>query len=296
VPLAHLLLDMGDLGGATAELTEIDALLRGRALPSDLAAGLVACRVRCHLLADDVAAAAEWASYRSYGEDLAGSFMAEVDGLTLTRVALAQRRLDDTVALLDRLERGARAGGRLGRLAEILALRTAALWAGGDRRGAEEALLAALAIAQPEHALRVFAAEADAIAPALAALALPTARRTVEQHGVSPDFLRAVRRAAQASNTSAGSTVNVSAARRHDKRFAAAERHVHPPTTLPEPLSERERQVLSLLAEGLSNQQIAERLIITAGTAKAHAHSIYTKLDVGGRVRAIARARELALL
>jgi ATP/maltotriose-dependent transcriptional regulator MalT len=65
---------------------------------------------------------------------------------------------------------------------------------------------------------------------------------------------------------------------------------------LHEPLSEREREVLQLVAAGLSNQEIARRLVITPGTVKKHLEHIYTKLDVHRRTAALARARLLNLL
>jgi LuxR family maltose regulon positive regulatory protein len=55
-------------------------------------------------------------------------------------------------------------------------------------------------------------------------------------------------------------------------------------------------EVLELVAQGLSNRQIAERLFITVGTVKTHAHNIYGKLAVQRRTEAIARARELGLV
>jgi LuxR family maltose regulon positive regulatory protein len=63
-----------------------------------------------------------------------------------------------------------------------------------------------------------------------------------------------------------------------------------------EPLSERELEVLRLMAAGLSNREIAAELIIAMGTVKAHLHNIYGKLGVQGRMQAAARARELHLL
>lgn len=65
---------------------------------------------------------------------------------------------------------------------------------------------------------------------------------------------------------------------------------------LPEPLSQRERHVLRLLAEGLSNKMMSERLGITVATVKSHLSNIYGKLDAGNRGRAVARARSLGLL
>lgn len=65
---------------------------------------------------------------------------------------------------------------------------------------------------------------------------------------------------------------------------------------LVEPLSEREQEVLALIAEGLKNQEIAEQLYVTLSTVKAHCNNIYRKLDVNNRVQAVSRAREMKLL
>jgi LuxR family maltose regulon positive regulatory protein len=65
---------------------------------------------------------------------------------------------------------------------------------------------------------------------------------------------------------------------------------------LVEPLSPRELEVLHLMALGLTNKKIAEQLVVAPGTIKAHAASIYRKLDVANRTEAVARARELDIL
>jgi ATP/maltotriose-dependent transcriptional regulator MalT len=63
-----------------------------------------------------------------------------------------------------------------------------------------------------------------------------------------------------------------------------------------EPLTPRERELLQLLAAGLSYQQIAEKLVIAIGSVKSHAHNIYAKLGVTNRMQAASRANELGLL
>lgn len=65
---------------------------------------------------------------------------------------------------------------------------------------------------------------------------------------------------------------------------------------LPEPLSQREQEVLELVAEGLTNQQIASRLVISIRTVKKHVENIHGKLGVQNRTQAVARGRELGLL
>ena len=65
---------------------------------------------------------------------------------------------------------------------------------------------------------------------------------------------------------------------------------------LVEPLSERELEVLHLLAQGKSNQEIAEVLVIALDTVKRHVTHIFEKLGVHNRVQAVARAHALGLL
>ena len=71
---------------------------------------------------------------------------------------------------------------------------------------------------------------------------------------------------------------------------------VTPPDALAEPISEREQGVLELIAKGLSNQEIADKLHISLHTVKTHARRINAKLAVRSRTQAIVRARELGLL
>ena len=63
-----------------------------------------------------------------------------------------------------------------------------------------------------------------------------------------------------------------------------------------EPLSERELEILRLIAEGLSNREIGERLFLALDTVKGHNRRLFDKLQVNSRTEAIARARELGLL
>ncbi len=66
--------------------------------------------------------------------------------------------------------------------------------------------------------------------------------------------------------------------------------------TLIEPLSQRELEVLQLMALGKTNQEIALQLIVSVGTVKAHAANIFRKLDVANRTQAVAKARRLGIL
>jgi predicted ATPase/DNA-binding CsgD family transcriptional regulator len=78
--------------------------------------------------------------------------------------------------------------------------------------------------------------------------------------------------------------------------FPAGDRPYRPGQPLADPLSERELQVLQLVAEGLSNHEIARELVVTVGTVKKHLNNIFSKLHVASRIQAIVQARELDLL
>ena len=68
------------------------------------------------------------------------------------------------------------------------------------------------------------------------------------------------------------------------------------PADLLDPLSERELEILQLIAGGMSNKELANELVLTVGTVKWHLNNIYSKLGVRSRTQAVARARELGLV
>ena len=68
------------------------------------------------------------------------------------------------------------------------------------------------------------------------------------------------------------------------------------PQPLADPLSQRELEVLAIIADGLTNQEIADRLYVGVSTVKKHVNHIYSKLDVTHRAQAVARARALDIL
>lgn len=145
-----------------------------------------------------------------------------------------------------------------------------------------DVLKRALRLATPGGFARTFVDEGETLRPLLARLA-PRLRSQDPEEEDLHRFLRNVLAAFPAGET--GPTKDGGQAA---QAVRAAE--------LIEPLTERELEVLALLAEGLTNQQIADRLYIARGTVKAHAASIYGKLAVHNRTEAAARARELDLI
>jgi LuxR family maltose regulon positive regulatory protein len=192
----------------------------------------------------------------------------EIDHLTLARALIVKGQRSDReralIILRDVID-SAVARGRKGVLIEALASQAQVLWADGDRPGALTSLERSLIIAEPEGFVRVFAD-----------LGLPMARllQEAQTRKVLPEYVQAL---LDAFNLEGALPHGVSAA-------------------LPEPLSEREQDVLGLMAAGLTNREIAETLFISPETVKKHTGSIYAKFGVGHRTEAVARARELGIL
>ena len=229
-----------------------------------------------------------WARERGLGPRDELSYLHEFEHLTAARVWLAdygQRRdegaLRDALTLLSRLLAAAEAGGRAGSAIMILVLQSRAHAARGDLPAAHGALERALTLAEPEGYVQVFVDEGQALAALLAA---QSAEREAQGDALQPyrAALLAAFRQWHGANASVAQPVAGSALNRSD--------------SLAEPLSEREREVLQLIAEGLRNQAIAERLYLSLHTVKVHARNIYAKLGVASRTEAAARGRALGIL
>jgi LuxR family maltose regulon positive regulatory protein len=182
--------------------------------------------------------------------------------LERAKLALAQGDKNGAAAILaERYEMAARDGIRYAQI-EIRILQALAC---SDDEQALAYLSEALNMAQPEGYVRIFVDQGRALVPLL---------RRAAHEGVAPGY---VARLLSAMAESSGAPPSLA-------------------QPLIEPLSERELEVLSLIAAGLSNSRIAEKLMVAVGTVKAHTSSIYGKLGVRNRTQAVARARELKLI
>ncbi|CAG0940897.1 partial Transcriptional regulatory protein LiaR, partial [Anaerolineae bacterium] len=185
--------------------------------------------------------------------------------LVLLRMLLAQREYDSALVLSERLLALAEARNCIGRVIEILVLRTTAWQGKQDLAQALSVLEKALALAQPERYVRVFLDEGEAMARLL---------HHAKAHHMGTGFVSEL--LAEMPNKSDGASASVQ--------------------LLIEPLSARELEVLHLIAVGDSNEEIAAKLIISIKTAKRHISNIYAKLGVKSRTQAVALAHELKLI
>ena len=146
----------------------------------------------------------------------------------------------------------------------------------GDDRAARADIATAIELGQPEGFITLFLEEGEPVAKILASL-LKDQQLEPAQADYAQKVLAAYPEAVQAVKVSAPKTVTGAEA-------------------LIEPLSKRELEILRLIGEGCTNQEIAGRLVITLHTVKKHSSNIYGKLGVRSRTQAVARARELQLL
>jgi LuxR family maltose regulon positive regulatory protein len=208
--------------------------------------------------------------------------------LTLARLLLAQSRqgrdlpaehpLEEALSLLERVRERAGAQGKMGDVLEALMLQALLLQAQGQLPRALSALQEALALAQPQGYVRLFVDEGAPMASLLAHLQA----RPQGGSGYCEMLLTACRGPGQLHAGAAGT------------RASTVQLTPLPP--LIDPLSKREVEVLRLLAQGASNAEIAERLVVATSTAKYHIKNILAKLAAVNRTQAVARAREHGLL
>lgn len=230
------------------------------AFPPSAHARVAACHAQIALAAGDLDTAMR------VGKDVP----ADVDahpfyrflGLTQQRLLIAQRQKQlASEQLAARLETAARAGWGYA----VIAVRVLQSLAATGPQAAVEFLAPALRLAQPEGMLRAFADAGEPLAPILQEAAL---------RGIMPEYVGQILAAIRGARTPVAPS----------------------PSPLVEPLSERELAVLRLVAAGLSNREIAAKLIVSPGTAKSHVNHICGKLGVRNRTEAVARAKEIGLV
>ncbi|KAF0207052.1 MAG: LuxR C-terminal-related transcriptional regulator [Actinomycetota bacterium] len=263
----------GDLEGALGLLDEAQRLFIRSPTPD--ARPISAQKARIWTAQGRVTEALEWARERDLSVDDDLSYLREFEHVTLARALIdrgesegATGAIRDAAGLLERLLDAAEAGGRIGSAIEILALQALAHQALGDTSSALAQLERALSLAEPEGYVLVFVNEGAQMARLL---------KETADRGVEPERAR---RLLAAFPSAESDGTDSSGARTKDKEL----------------LSEREIEVLQLIAAGLMNREIAARLYLSLFTVKAHARSIYDKLDAHSRTQAVARARELGIL
>ncbi|HEY6406245.1 MAG TPA: LuxR C-terminal-related transcriptional regulator, partial [Ktedonobacteraceae bacterium] len=268
VAMARIREAQGDLDGALDLLDEAERLYMSDFSPN--VRPIAALVTRVWVAQGRLGEALDWARERglSISDDL--SYLREFEHITLARVLLARytsNRADhsmlEAMGLLERLLQAAEEGKRTGSVIEILVLQALAHQTQGDTPAALMPLERALTLAEPEGYVRMFVDEG----PPMALLLEEAAK-----HGIAPHYVRHLL-------TALGSTSDRTPVKQG----------------LIEPLSERELEVLRLLATGLNGPEIARELVVSLNTMRTHTKNIYSKLGVNNRRAAVRRAEELDL-
>ena len=263
----RLKLTEGDISAAGEYIEQVRPLVENAPFP-DWVGRFGRFQVEFWLAQDKLRAAVSWADAMRAGGALEGRPDTEEAQLSIARVLIVKGdlpSLERATALLERLLRAAEAEGRASVAIEALALQALAQSRRGEQAGAMTSLERALRMAASEGYMRLFID-----------LGLPMARLLQEARSrdMMPDYVEKLLTAFGADISSLASGQGA----------------------LPEPLSLREREVLQLIAAGLTNREIAESLVVSPETVKKHTASIFGKLGVRSRTEAAARARKLDLL
>jgi len=272
--LARILIAKNDLETARSTLEPGLEIVQKTQTHPDFLAEFQGALVRLLIAEDNLLFLENWIAEQisrleKFPRDQRLTFRHEIEQMNLARAFIAVGRQFDAVKILKPLEKAAIAAGRIGHWIEIACLLAVSL-------SIEEGLVyleQALRLAQPEDYLTVFVELSSHLMPALEVL-----RRKFKKQPEDKPIL-----------TYLLTLYN-------PMRPAELVQTDRAKQGLIEPLSQRELEVLRLVAAGLSNQQIADRLVISIRTVKKHLENVYSKLGVESRVQAITRARELSLL
>jgi len=262
--LARTRLAQGDIVGAKTAMEKMDqaALLTGVA--PDFHAYHAAWNVMFAIRQDDMASALDWGRrLHDYADvlPLDASYVPVRLLIAQGEKALAAEQLQSLC------EKAAQVDAR----GFIIWLRIYQALAADMAESAIEFLSEALTMAKPEGYIRIFVDEGKLLAPLL---------RKVLSRGITPEYTNKLLTIIEAE----------------ERQFTSKTIEGIPSALLPKPLSERELEVLKLVADGLTNQQIADKLIISLSTAKSHVYHIFGKLNAKDRLQAVTRARELKLI
>jgi LuxR family maltose regulon positive regulatory protein len=261
-----------DLAGAVKLMENINERAGNFELPPWITNTISALKVFFWLGSGNLDAALQWAQKRGLRIDDKLDALHEVEYIALAHVLMAQNKLDEADRLLGRLIENATAGDRVYMIIEMRLWRVLIFTLKADSASALAELKLTLALAEPGGFIMMFVSKGKPVADLLEEIVAVKKR----DHDA----------------TQAGFSLS------YAKKILSAYKAATPPKIegLLDPISERELEVLHLIAAGLSNKEIAEKLFISLNTVKTHTKNINSKLDVNSRIKAVARAKELGLL
>jgi len=282
--LSRIQLAQGNQTDAADAIEKATQLIQTRGVFSEARSAVQTAQVKLWLTQGEWDSVDRWAATleKPFNSHDPFQYEDELTHIMQARVLIAQNKLDEAVHLLSGLDESARSAGRIGRVIEIMLLEALTLREIGDSEHAILALTKCLTLAEPGGYVRVFLDEGQPMQMLLAQWLAHANSTPLRDYAI---HLLHQFDAEPRVGTAAQEIVSPNS----DHPASAGQ-------ALVEPLSQRELEVLQLIALGKTNQEIARQLIVSPGTVKAHSASIYRKLDVANRTEAVARARQLGIL
>lgn len=214
--------------------------------------------------------------------------------LTLTHLLIAQKQLEEGITILEAIRQTAGDRGLKGFWIEAQALLAAVLWTRGESLKAYEILEEALGLAAVQGYLHVFINAGEPMRSLLEGYKMRVAGQQIENH--DEDTARLLAYADKLLDAFEGYARPIKSSLSVIVDPAIQEPEVQRQSGLIEPLSAREFEVLALVAEGCTNQEIANRLFVALSTVKSHLNHVYRKLGVSKRTQAVAKGRDFNLI
>ena len=272
IGLVRALMYRMEIAGALRLMDDITERAGNFALPPWITAPLAAFKVFFWLATGNLDAAVNWAQEQGLGIDDNISNLYQLEYLSLAHILIAQNKLDEADHLVQRLIEMAKAGDHVYMMVEMRLCRLMIFLLKAEAASAVAELQSALALAESGGLIMIFVSKGKPVADLLEEM-IAAKKRVHDPH-------------------QAGFSLS------YAKKILSAFKATTPPKIegLMDPISERELEVLQLIAAGLSNREIADKLFISLNTVKTHTKNINSKLDVNSRIKAVARAKELKLI
>ena len=231
-----------------------------------------------YLQQGDADAAMHWIRQRSLDTNVQVEDLQDaLNYLTLCQIYIAAGRIDEALLVLHELENISVSSGWVALELKILVLKAIALRKQGLTDDAIDLFAQAMKLAGPKGYKRYILDEGEAAYELLS---------IAKRQGVSPEFTSELLAEFQTRQLA-----------QNDHKITGPRTELENDLSgFVEPLSERELEVLHLIADGLSNREISNKLFLSISTVKGHTYNIYHKLAVHSRTQAVSKARALGIL
>jgi LuxR family maltose regulon positive regulatory protein len=281
--LMRICLARGEINTAGSAFQKAEELLAKSYSPHRRDVYVIVNWVQFWLASGASGRAIHWAQDLAQHAKVHSQLARERQDVARARVLLAQQKPMEALSLLAPLEVSAEQQARWGHVIEIKVLQALAHHMRDKAREATSTLSQAVRLAEPEGYIRIFVDEGAPMVALLSRL-----QEQEREHGPTA-YLDTVLAAFAISLHNEKAAMQLTNGASHPLKY-------DPSSPLIELLSGRELEVLGLLEQGASNQEIAQDLVLALSTVKSHVRTILSKLEVSNRTQAVKRARTLGLL